>query len=522
MEMVFESILKILPDDAQVCCSRPTAKIISLRKVSNQDGVADSNVLYVSSEMELAKIKNKRHMNLLLYTKEKLTREVVGQASNVIVLNSLDDYIEVVERMADTLTSSSNLDNISRRMLEINHDSGDINRILQYAYELLNNPLMLVDVSFNVIAHAGTEFIKNEKNWSYAIENKMFSSDYISHVMKNLDDDGTGIRIEEPYDVASVAQYSTKVYRNNMVLGYVKLLELNHKVTAGDLEILKLLSYHLTFSHIGVQNKITGVLSLAEDFMYSLLEEKITDKYQILTRKELYNLKFYRYLYVIRINLVETTYKGDMVYYAFQRVKAYFSNNFVLWIDGGIVVLYDTNDADCIENIEWLTRFIRLLEELDCIANISMPFRELYNISNSYKQTMFCVEFRSLSNDYSRILNYKDIFEYHMLMNMDKQISLSDLLHPAVKTLIQSESPSAGELLNTLFAYTLHKCSISATAKVMFLHYNTLKNRMNQIEAMTGFTGENGRDRFWIMLSEKILKFLDMKKKSEADVESGN
>ena len=425
-----------------------------------------------------------------------------------------------MENLADILTSGSNLADISNKMLSINHDRGDVNSLLQYAYELLNNPLMLVDVSFNLIAHVGTDMLKNETHWKYAIENKMFSSEYISHVMKNVEDDKSGIHIEKSGEVASVAQYSTKVYSNNIVLGYIKLLEINHKISEKDMEVFKLLGYHLTFSRIGGQNKISGALSMAEEFVYSLLREEITDKYQILARKELCNLKFYKNIYVIRINLVERAYKNDAVYYTLQRVKAYFPNNFVLLIGGGIVVLYDTNDADCVQDGEWLSGFVKLLEELNCIANISTPFKNLYNLSDNYKQTLFCVEYRSLSGDSSRILHYPDIFEYHMLMNMDEQVDLYGLLHPAVKILMRMDTQQGLELLNTLFTYIRHKCSISTTAKVMFLHYNTMKNRMNQIEELTGFTGEESRDCFWVMISEKILNFLDMKRTSEANPEN--
>lgn len=94
-----------------------------------------------------------------------------------------------------------------------------------------------------------------------------------------------------------------------------------------------------------------------------------------------------------------------------------------------------------------------------------------------------------------------------MILSLAKEVNLTDLLHPAVKILSENTN-SGADLLNTLFIYTHNHCSIPNTAKTMYLHYNTLKNRINRIEALTGFNGEDSRDCFWVELSERILEVL--------------
>ena len=516
MEILMESILQMLPPDAQTICHRPTAKIIGLKKLNQDIAASGLDFLYIDTEPDLNQIASIQQGNFMIYYPDDLPEEAAGIGTNLLVIKKLDEYVDMLTKISDQLSNCSQLDNISQEMISIVHRGGDVHKLLKYAYELLNNPLMLVDVSFNLLAHVGTGVLKDEVAWSYAIDNKMFSSKYISYIMNRsafADEDhlikGGAIRVELPNEVTSVTQYSARIAQNNVVLGYVKLLEANHPVSDFDLEVFKTLSYYLPFTRTNLKGKIPDIISLTEDFLLSLLEQRITDKYEILSRQELYNLKFYKYLYVISIHFNGLQSTNDIIAFTLHQVRSYFHNNLVIQIDGSFVVLYDSQDDNIAHSPNWLEQLSKFLEKLNCTANISTPFKELHNISNYYKQTQFCTEFRTLSRDteQKRILLYRDIFEYHMILSLAKEVNLADLLHPAVKILSENTNSSA-DLLNTLFVYTRNHCSIPNTAKTMYLHYNTLKNRINRIETLTGFNGEDSRDCFWIALSERILKIL--------------
>ena len=74
-------------------------------------------------------------------------------------------------------------------------------------------------------------------------------------------------------------------------------------------------------------------MTLTDDFLLSLLEERITNKYEILTRQDLYNMKFYKYLYVISINFIGSHNSNDIISFTLQRIKSYFPNNSALWVN---------------------------------------------------------------------------------------------------------------------------------------------------------------------------------------------
>ncbi len=519
MKLSIENIRNMLPDSARSICHRPTAKILGLKKFTPDITAPNLEYLYLDEHAGLNEFNSVTQGNFLVHSPDDFPDESVGTNCNLFVIKNLEDYIDLITRISDQLSVYSKLDDIADTIVDIIRLGGDVQSVMKYAYELLNNPLMLVDVSFNLIAHVGTSALNNEDAWDYAIKNKVFSADYINHVISNssnTDNDhlvkGT-IRVEMPKEITSARQYSVRITQNNAVIGYLKMLDTNHPVSDYELEILKILGNYLPFAVSNIKTNFSDNNSLADELLLSLLELRVTDKQEIISRQELYNLKFYPYLYVISIHYTGSLSTRDIQDFTYRKVRSYFRNQLVTRTDGDFVILYDSNDSDIADSSVWTSAFSTFLEKENCIANISMPFTKLYEINNYYKQTKFCAEFRLLSKNSTsttrkRLLFYRDIFEYHMILLLAREMNIADLLHPAVK-ILRNEKNSGGELLTTLFTYTRNHCSISDTAKILCLHYNTLKNRINRIEMLTGFTGEDSRDCFRIELSEKILEVLN-------------
>lgn len=510
MGISVEEIVRMIPDSNRSFCKRPTTKIMGIKRLMDLGGSPESKFLYVGTEFDYAALQGMHHLNLLLYTEDSLPQDFLGQDSNLILVSTLQCYNDIVLRLLDMLSTQSSLSDVSNNMLMIIRDGGDAKKVMKYAYELLCNPLMLVDVSFNYVESVGTEALADEDSWNYAIVNKVFPLDYINHVINSVsgDEPDEELRIEKPDEVTRATQYSTKVLRNNTVLGYIKLLEKNKPVTAFDIQVFHLLARFLSFSNIEERGQVPNADSLSESFLRSLLERTLTDRNEIQSRQALFNIKLYETLYVIVIKIEGACTNNDQIYYTLRKIRSFFSGNIVTWYNNSFVVLYDTRDVNGMWNALWMERFSQMLKSLHCTANISTQFKFLQDICNYYRQALFCVELRTLFQEFDAVLRYEDIFEYHMIVNLGKQINLTDLIHPAVAKLMEMEAMGENYLLDTLFIYNRNHCNISSTAKEMYLHYNTLKHRVGRIEELTGFTGRNSRDFFLIALSEKILKVL--------------
>jgi hypothetical protein len=519
MGISLESILPLLPVSAQVYCRYPTFEVINFRSLHRQDAPLSPEFLYIGRSSELDHLSPIPYGNFLLFDDQELPAEWVGSQTNLIVIPSVEDYNRAIEQISDLFSDVSKLDSINREILSIVHGGGNLQKVLQYVYGIVNNPVMVVDVSFNVLAHAGTSVLRSEETWRYALEHKMFSAQYISYIVNHSDvqDEnhqiGDDIRIEQPNEITSIRQYSVRVSQGSVVLGYLKMLEANHPVSNFDLQVLRLVSHYVPFTRVSDKGRIPDVISQEESFLRSILLGKLTDKHEIATRQELYNLKFHKNLYLIGISFTGKQLSNDINAFLIHKIHSFFHSNLVIWVDGISIVLYDSVDADLMGNAQWIRQMTEVMENLDCVANISIPFQNLDQMRNYYRQITFCTEFRAYSSQHNsqKLLFYTDIFEYHMILSLAKELDLNDILHPAVKIL---QDPSfSPDLLETLFTYVRNQCSIPDTAKDMYLHYNTMKNRINRIKDLTGFSDDNSRDCFWIMLSERILTLKSLERR---------
>lgn len=76
------------------------------------------------------------------------------------------------------------------------------------------------------------------------------------------------------------------------------------------------------------------------------------------------------------------------------------------------------------------------------------------------------------------------------------------LVHPDIQKLAQEDAVGSDCLLQTLFSFLLHGCSISQTTDVLFIHRNTLRTRLKKISSIIPAHWENTglREQYLISL----------------------
>ena len=89
------------------------------------------------------------------------------------------------------------------------------------------------------------------------------------------------------------------------------------------------------------------------------------------------------------------------------------------------------------------------------------------------------------------------------------------LVHPATVELQRYDAENNTNLLDTLHAYLNNGHSINDTAEAMFLHRNTVSNRLKKIKEITSLSVENPQVQDALLTSCKVLQYYrDIVKKS--------
>lgn len=512
MASLVQQLLSIMPDDSFVSVQNPNQEIHFIEMLSGNTTVVNSETLYIGKPSPA--IQDFRHTTLLLLAEIFPALDELPKMSNILMIRNEEDFNRLTNHAFRSLNDRIRLSYIDQSFLKILKEGGSLQKLLNYGCNMLGNPLLLVDVSFTYVASAGTRGLSNQYNWEHTLQYGIMPSDYLKHIMETdtplMDEYPEIIRTEK--DERNIYNsYSVKIVHKGMVYGYLKILERDSAFDDFARTVFISLGHYigiLTEYLINVQNNNTNQ---AEGLLNSIILERIDDAKAIETLRALVPINFYKNLFLIDINFNVQPDPTDWLFFAQRRIRRFFPRMLSTRINDHFLIVYDTPSIEqpFADDPEELNCFLKMLGEIKCHANISLMFHDLKEINTYYQQVLFCREYRQKMTDSSPLLYYSDIFEYQMILSMGEKISLQSLIHPALEQLHSIDNKNGSDLVHTLLIYIRNNCSIPATASEMYLHYNTVKHRIEKITDCTNLDLRNKNELFRIELSEKIKKMLD-------------
>ena len=149
----------------------------------------------------------------------------------------------------------------------------------------------------------------------------------------------------------------------------------------------------------------------------------------------------------------------------------------------------------------------RFLDEMSAFfvksgsIGISLPFYQLYEIPIKYNQAVFALE---QCGGQAEIQDARDlVFPYllHQLHNLNHDLGFT---HPALEKLKNYDLEKGSDLCKTLITYLEHERNLTETAHQLFIHRNTLSNRIGKIQEITDINLDDPMERLYILLSNSI------------------
>ncbi|MBQ0004977.1 MAG: helix-turn-helix domain-containing protein [Clostridiales bacterium] len=481
----FSEIRCIVPDDAKWVCNNPDAEVLSVREYDSSSKAAQ-DCLYICNYSDFLNAPAKAIPNAIVVAPDADSMKQLKSKANLIVVPDKDALYRITTGVLTQLSALARLGSASYTLQSLSIGRAPLDNILKYAYQQIKLPAMLTDASLMVISHVGTDEIEDNKNWMYARENESLPID------------------AEPEDSDSIA--ITLSFKDKLV-GHLFVLDSNGVLTDFDKEFIQLVA-NFAAQVIGHNDhKLLLNSSFNEDFLTSILSEAITSPEEILQKQETFGIKLDETLRIIVIDMPLAVMDSDTTQSFTRRLRLLFKRNCIVPYENAIVILMDTEDDDFFLSDSDFHAFEDLLNEFECKANVSAPFHYMYQIRRHYMQAMMCSTLRSMLHLDKPILGYhKEMAEYHMIFNYSMVQNLENLLHPAVIKLRKLDNAHGTDMLDTLFAYANHLCNLTATAKDLYLHYNTLKYRIDKIASLTNVDFDNSADVHRIVLSQRVIE----------------
>ena len=146
--------------------------------------------------------------------------------------------------------------------------------------------------------------------------------------------------------------------------------------------------------------------------------------------------------------------------------------------------------------------------ELELHAGIGTNFTDVCLLCKSYKQAEQALKASKCDQAEHIVYSYNEIGVYSLLMNIHDHKILEDYYHNNFDILIEYDKANKCHLLKTLEVYITNNCKISTTAKLLYIHENTLKYRLNKIESLTKCNMRDIQQLVKYYIGIKISRFL--------------
>ena len=143
--------------------------------------------------------------------------------------------------------------------------------------------------------------------------------------------------------------------------------------------------------------------------------------------------------------------------------------------------------------------------DLRCTIGNSRAYPDLAGLHHAYTDAKFSLRIGDMIYGNTRnFVTYNDLLIYHFLFDQKENPIIRRLYTNSIETLLQYDREKKEHLLETIRVLILNEFGISETARHLGLHRNTLYQRMDKIETLTGINLKSHEGRLLLQLGIKL------------------
>ncbi len=291
----------------------------------------------------------------------------------------------------------------------------------------------------------------------------------------------------------------------NKTMGYFVVFEVNRTLNENHLEMTDFLCNFLVFE---IKNNLAEYTTdkIYESLIFDLLLNKNLSDLSISDRIISSNwlIRPVLRLIYIEVDALRTlNYYFDYICSQLQHINPYAK---AIRFEEHILVILNYNDGNEYDII--FEKIIKLLKEYQLYLGISNPFSNLTDIYNHYNQAKTALTLGRLLQDKTRFFYYKDYGYYHLFSCMDT-CNLPGLCSPHYMLLHQYDIMNSTEYCDTLYQYIAAANNLSAAAKTLQIHRNTMAYRLEKIIQISEINLSGGEELYQFYTTVKIIRWLD-------------
>jgi hypothetical protein len=405
--------------------------------------------------------------------------------------------------------------NAKDRLLNDMKNAENIDTMLYLAYRILENPVVIFDTSYNLLAHT-VNTVSDDMLWNELICGGRFSHSTVDGFnrmgfIKDVSDAESVITLTNP--LIKYDRMLGKLFdKDGIHIGNILTLGCYRPLKPEDLiyldKICRRIADGIQKNNIlGISNKVFNDIFISDllNTGDGISEYDINNLYK--------DLNSNIFLGIIDICQYERTlthlaYFKDL-FMELQNEHKYFIylNNIIMLISG------DGNVPDAQKHLGSLSKFF---SDYDIYAGISDGFQNLFDVQKYYRQALAALNFGLASaTGYAKqhIFTFGEFRLEYFLSQIKNDADISDLCSPVMRIINEYDKDNKTAYSNIIYTYLSSGKDVSKTAEALNITADVIKEALANIKKLFSldlFSPDNNNNNLELayIISHKILNFL--------------
>lgn len=414
-----------------------------------------------------------------------------------------EDRIFSVYNMAQQILREKEVPDLYLEFKDLAYQAKDFESFINALALRLDNPLILIDADYRVVASSNCPPVKEEL-WARIVQRGYCLYPLIK-ASESFPSFRLGQRSREAY-LGEICQHTpspkiySKIFFNGRYWGAIILIEESSPLSAVHYENLPKISRLLE----EILPRLLPVSSPegrpVDQAFYRLLvgahPEDLAHSNELLAKGEIH-----------RIAVLKARGKDEKIAPPMAKIRRYFPSAPVAELQNqAVLFLSYAKEKSSFPQI--LKRLEDLASEQQLIVGLSYGFEDLNRVSDYFRQGQMALETPTPEpvNSYDQVFFLALLQEFQR--RSEKDFSWGNYLHPSLEILLDYDKKNQSQLYRTLEVYLESEASVQKTAKRLYLHRNTVTYRLRRITELCQVDLGNSQTRFLLSVSFQIRSYI--------------
>ena len=384
-----------------------------------------------------------------------------------------------------------------------------IQELTELSLSVIKNPVFVFDAAFKLIA-AAPYFESLDAHSRQIIDEGGFTDydfDFVNHYLYERKP------LHEQVKKSSLPVLATdeKLGRQRLILCFDTDRDVGHLVISDFYKPIESIDYDYlvilrNFIYEKFQqsefNKNTSGFPY-EFFLSDLLDKKVSASTALQSRFAYVSREFSRTLYCIVIETARSFHTIN-IHRVRNEMESLFPSLKTLLYQGQIVGILSNKEDQWLGPADY-GKLRRFCETQGLFCGISNIFDSIFDLSDYYKQALRAIELGVCHFSDPGLYIYEDFFMDHIHYLIRQGESAQVLCSPWLKRLIRYDKKHETELAHTLFIYLQCERNTTSTAAQLFVHRNTLINRLKKIASLVPYEDMTAKERLYYIISYGLM-----------------